>query len=1244
LTRRCRGVAIAGMSGSLYLEPREIAALRAEMGEFRPVDRVKGTNYFRRGAVGELEPMALDDSAEGAFGVEAQVQGSRAYEVSWIFDPGTHWESACSCSVGFRCKHTFAMAMRILAEAGAGPDAAGLPAWVPFGAESVSKPMGAGAGATGRPRVSAPTAELIALLEKHHGRELNKAEIGFVNKLDRLWQRHQRDGTIYSQELAEVSLADRGAGLYYDPNPAIRGWWDTPLASPLELWQFLACFAERANRPLPALMKPVTDTAAARAKVEALERRRRVEHWHQIFCAPVSPESDEAAATIPEVRLRLGEPKLIWEYRSGPDAPWRTAKGGMVKQWFETASAQPAGVPAARLALLQEVQLRRLQNRQGYGYYGGGTEPQTLKLEDEATSGIIHWLVSHPELRHLFVNNDGVPYEMAPEALTWVARPAPEDPHDVELFMATADGTPLPHGMVVLAGPPPLGLYEHFIYTLPPLLPGILAGKTARVPREALELPEAVRHLGRARVRSQQGLVLPELEWVVLVPYFVCQVSEQLGVRDRLRVELRAQSSTGTHACERQGSTWVMPAEHAAAGPKDPGGKVVDLDFSRAEAAVRFLGDLTLQWTGWAHGWERPMTKNFPDEFAAWAAAVRAAGVEIRCDPLLAGLTRPADRAHVEMEATPVGAEQGGGIDWFDLKLAVRAEDATLTPAEIALLLKARGRFVLLKDKGWRRLELALAEGQADKLNELGLDASSLGEGGQRQRFHALQLADERIAGLLPEQHAARARERAASLRALAPPAVPATLSAELRPYQQEGFHFLAHLAANGLGGVLADDMGLGKTVQALTWLLWLAQERAGASPARGSGARAAPAGLRVLVVCPKSVATNWEMETRRFAPSLSVASFRARDTAVPEADLVVINYAQLRLAGDVLKAVVWDVVILDEGQNIKNPQSQTAQVARDLRATHRLVLTGTPIENRVLDLWSLFAFAMPGLLGGQTAFKRAFNDKTDPLARARLGRRVRHFMLRRTKAQVAADLPARIEEDLVVELEPGQRKLYETELKRARLMLLQAKSAREFDGLRFNILQSLLRLRQICCDPRLLGAGGEGGDSAKIAALFDQIEPILAEGHKVLIFSQFVSLLEILQAELAQREIKHLTITGQTENRQAIVDEFQTSPDIRVFLLSLKAAGSGLNLTAASYVVLYDPWWNPAVEAQAIDRTHRIGQVNQVIAYRLLAKDTVEEKIRLLQKSKAELARAVVQEESLASVMNLDDLRYVLG
>jgi SNF2 family DNA or RNA helicase len=306
-------------------------------------------------------------------------------------------------------------------------------------------------------------------------------------------------------------------------------------------------------------------------------------------------------------------------------------------------------------------------------------------------------------------------------------------------------------------------------------------------------------------------------------------------------------------------------------------------------------------------------------------------------------------------------------------------------------------------------------------------------------------------------------------------------------------------------------------------------------------------------------------------------------------------------------------------------------------------VLTGTPIENRLTDLWSLFAFAQPGLLGTQSMFRRHYTD-TNPAAHSRLHRRVRHFLLRRTKAQAAPDLPSRTEDDLVVELEGEQRVLYDAELKRARSHLLGVETNHALAAVRFNVLSSLLRLRQICCHPALVDPAHHDLPSAKLDALLERLEELRDEGHQVLVFSQFVGMLEIIRARLLRENIDFLMLTGQTENRAELVDEFQRDRTKTVFLLSLKAAGFGLNLTAASYVILYDPWWNPAAEAQAIDRTHRIGQTQAVVAYRLLAEATVEEKIRALQKEKAALAAAVVQEDSLANILDLDSLRQILA
>jgi len=470
-------------------------------------------------------------------------------------------------------------------------------------------------------------------------------------------------------------------------------------------------------------------------------------------------------------------------------------------------------------------------------------------------------------------------------------------------------------------------------------------------------------------------------------------------------------------------------------------------------------------------------------------------------------------------------------------------------------------------------------------------------------------------------------------LKARVTPEIPAEIRAELRPYQKEGFHFLAYLSTNRFGGVLADDMGLGKTLQTLTWLCWLRKQYAKPAP--------------VLVVCPKSVADNWRAESAKFLPGIRARVWSSDDmkllpSQTDTADLHIINYNQLRGIGEKFRTEFL-AVILDEGQYIKNPASVTTMIATRLKSTHRLLLSGTPIENKLLDLWSLMSFAMPGVLGNRAEFQKLFDAKDDPLARRRLAARVRPFLLRRTKQQVAKDLPERIEEDLLCELEGEQRTLYRAELKRAQQMLLGITNQSLLNKNRFNLLTSLLRLRQICCHPRLVKDDSKA-ESAKVEALLETVEPIMEEGGKVIVFSQFVEMLGLLRKSIADRKWPIYYLAGDTENRGELVRQFQEHEGEAVFLISLKAGGFGLNLTAASYVVLFDPWWNPAVENQAIDRAHRIGQKQTVIAYRLLIKESVEEKIRALQKTKSQLADDVLGEDKFAQALSLDDLRYLFA
>ena len=510
--------------------------------------------------------------------------------------------------------------------------------------------------------------------------------------------------------------------------------------------------------------------------------------------------------------------------------------------------------------------------------------------------------------------------------------------------------------------------------------------------------------------------------------------------------------------------------------------------------------------------------------------------------------------------------------------------------------------------------------------------------------MHAMQLADPKAAEVFDPKAWKRIKDRTAEIKIDVKPDVPSQLQATLRPYQVDGFHFLAYLATNGFGGILADDMGLGKTIQSITYVLWLREEFA-----RKNKSKKKIAVPPVLIVCPKSVLDVWAGETEKFAPGVRVLVIRSKDQANLDDirknyDMVVVNYAQLRVCGETLNQIKWLTVILDEGQQIKNPDSKAAKAAREIVSYNRLVLSGTPIENRLLDMWSLMAFSMPGVLGSRSYFKKRFDKRKDPQSQNRLAARLKPFLLRRTKSQVAKDLPPRTEEEVYAKMEGIQSQLYKAELRRIQQALLGLDSDESVKKNSFAILQGLMRLRQICCHPGLVDPKYAKEDSAKMTALFYLLDQLREEGHKVLVFSQFVSMLEIIKNRLEAENRPLNYLTGQTKDRRGEIEKFQTTKDPSVFLLSLKAGGAGLNLTSASYVVLYDPWWNPAVESQAIDRTHRIGQKNKVIAYRLLTKDSVEEKIRILQHQKNQLVANVLGDEGFTSSLGIDDLNFILN
>lgn len=489
------------------------------------------------------------------------------------------------------------------------------------------------------------------------------------------------------------------------------------------------------------------------------------------------------------------------------------------------------------------------------------------------------------------------------------------------------------------------------------------------------------------------------------------------------------------------------------------------------------------------------------------------------------------------------------------------------------------------------------------------------------------------------------------------PPGLPLTpeLEALMRPYQKEGARWLSLLAVNGLGGILADEMGLGKTLQALVYLSSL--KAAGSPPS--------------LVVCPTSLVENWRREAAKFTPGLRSLALDGADRAplfaqIEACDLVITSYALLRRDLEKYRARRFAAVILDEAHHIKNPDSQVAQAACALRSEHRFVLTGTPMENSVRDLWSIMHFALPGYLGSRQDFRERYEQPLsrpgDPAAdavRERLTRRLRPVLLRRRKKDVAAELPDRIEQTSFCDLTPAQAEVYRRLLEQSRLKLDTARRDKNKGAGRMLVLTALLRLRQACCDLRLLGlpetpgaapadAESAPANSAKLALLDELLEEIREGGHRVLIFSQFVSMLKILSAHLEAAGTPFCYLDGSTKPRErtAQVERFQTDESITAFLISVKAGGVGLNLTGADTVIHFDPWWNPAVEAQATDRAHRIGQTRVVTAYRLIARNTVEEKIFALQNRKKELTASLVErekDEPLLETLSFEEIEGLL-
>jgi len=637
-----------------------------------------------------------------------------------------------------------------------------------------------------------------------------------------------------------------------------------------------------------------------------------------------------------------------------------------------------------------------------------------------------------------------------------------------------------------------------------------------------------------------------------------------------------------------------------------------------------------------AHG-ARPVSSYDASEYTAWIPKKHFTDL---VDGLVeAGWIVEAE-GHVIRKAGRYQMSVTSGVDWFDLEGECEFDGAAVQlPALLAAL--SRGEKFITLDDGSRGLLPREWLERFAPLAELGeVDHDHVRFRPSQALFLDALLAarDEAIS---VDRPFARLRRKLQSFDGIAPRTEPRGFRGELREYQREGLGWLHFLRDFGFGGCLADDMGLGKTIQVLALL----QSRR-MRPKDADGRRAPS-----LAVVPRSLVFNWLDEADRFTPNLRVLNYtgtgrkQLRDR-FDEYDLVITTYGTLRRDIAKLKDAQFDYVILDEAQAIKNPQSQNAKACRLVSADHRLALTGTPVENHLGELWSLLEFLNPGMLGKSTAFRRLTDERQQQSDRLpALRQALRPFILRRTKQNVLSELPEKTEQTLHCELKGKHRKRYDEIRDYYRASLAKKIEKSGLAKSKIHVLEALLRLRQVACHPGLLDKDQADAPSAKLEALMEQLAEVIAEGHKALVFSQFTTLLAILRRRLDTEGIRYEYLDGRTRKRKQRVQRFQEDPECPLFLISLKAGGHGLNLTAAEYVFILDPWWNPAVEAQAIDRAHRIGQERRVFAYRIIARDSVEEKILELQKGKRELADAIVAaDDSLVRNLTVDDLQLLLS
>lgn len=1245
---------VAGQLDEIFSGTLALELLVEDLRDFPTAAVQRGDRYAAQGRVRDIESEGL--------GFSATVRGTYEYELVWNFD-GECWTSSCACPVGICCKHAVAAAIVVLKSSLPTLSLESRRNFAGLLSGGAAVPPVFGASSTTLPNLSAADVAARAMEAIRESKLTSLRRSGVADLLR---------GTPVSQHISyEVSDELNEA----DPD--------------MRCWRLARAIASRADGWVPDQLRTYLereDLAAQMAERRQRNARKRLAKWldeerpapTRTFRAIMNLERDNRGIT-PFVSVRVTSARLDDAARSIEQ----------VTQAWAQVRRDDQSIAPEQYALLDWVVAG---TEHGYGSSIPATTAMLRSLDHFERYELLTW---HEDIDAELARRAGItpggPVRFSNDLLRLEPECTSEsDEALLRLALLWPDGhsRALRECLLLNTYSGPYGELERvvcvdgIIHRLRSELPGQLVADFEELDELRVASSERRSLLGRLahRFPSVEVDLAKHTRFHDVSPIVALDLREDDWLQLRLYAAVSnldwspGQSTSDGPVFEyAYSSGWVR----MASDPKEPTGEYGPVD--RAEdstddeatpppdlpdeaqlreeeiwdeapkpqqvaPAIEWMhsfdvhpgnrGRKPCPWEDHDTGWWVLARRKGMERFAdAWAAA--PPGVRFYGTP---AVRRLLDRGRRVVPRVKVAAS---GLDWFEVSAAWEAEGLQLTEDDIATLRKATNNFVRLSS-GWVRRDLADEHAEMSSvLADLGIEAGQ----------EPLRLSVAAMAGAKDETLEAlgsfgcdadtmaevgRLREQVKSFQGIPRVPVPRRFRGKLRPYQRDGLDFLSYAAKLNYGVILADDMGLGKTVQALAWL----QKLRDADPEAGPS----------LVVCPASVAHNWSDEAEQFAPKLRVLALASGPerkelmARVSEYDIVVTNYALLRRDIDVWGEHRLRALILDEAQNIKNPDAVVTRAVRSLSAKHRIALTGTPIENRVLDLWSIAECVNQGYLGTRSDFVSRFDSaETPPHRRTLLASRLRPILLRRTKTEVAPELPERIEETRRCAMKPGQRKLYLAELSRSRTLVDDLGDGDE--SLRRNkitILAALTRLRQICCHPVLAGGKTSLG-SGKFDTFFDLLEPLLEEGHKVLVFSQFVENLKLLRAEMDTRTIRHHMLTGQTKARKNVVSAFTADADPCVFLISLKAGGSGLNLTSASYVVLFGPWWNPAVEAQAIDRTHRIGQDRTVIAYRLITEGTIEEKILELQRRKEGMVRDILAEKSFARALTREDVDYLL-